>query len=66
MEKEKMICPHCGNPNSYADDNFCFNCGKQLYNFCSDEDCPLSDIDSGGLSPEMIFCPNCGAASTFF
>lgn len=65
MEHEKMICPHCGNPDCYVDDRFCFNCGKHLHNFCSDGNCPLSDHDSGELSSEMVFCPNCGAPSTF-
>lgn len=65
MEQDKMTCPHCGNPDCYVEDEFCFNCGKHLHNFCSNPDCRMSEQDSGGLGPEMVFCPDCGAASTF-
>lgn len=60
-----MTCPHCGNPNCSEEDNYCFNCGKLLYNYCSDPSCPLSDPESGGLSGDMVYCPECGSMSAF-
>lgn len=68
MEPENMTCPHCGNPNCLQVDLFCFNCGNHLHNFCTNEECQLSECSaegSGELGPEMVFCPVCGAESTF-
>ncbi len=66
MDAKKIICPHCGNPECEVEDTYCFNCGNPLFNYCTDVTCPFSDLDSGGLRPSDVFCPTCGAPSTFY
>lgn len=65
MEQEKVTCPHCKNPNCELYDRFCFNCGKLLWNRCTDGNCPCSNEDGGALAPDAVYCPVCGAPSLF-
>lgn len=65
-EIQYMTCPHCGNPECMDVDTYCFNCGNLLSNRCTDGNCPNSNEDSEGLRPTDVFCPDCGAPSTFY
>lgn len=65
-EIQYVVCPHCGNPECLEDDTYCSNCGKPLSNYCTNEKCQFSDIDSSGLRSTDVFCPDCGAPSTFY
>lgn len=64
MDKEKVTCPHCKNPDCDIEDTFCFNCGKPLWNRCTDGNCPMTD-ENQSLAPNMVYCPICGSLSTF-
>ncbi len=63
-ETEALVCPHCGNPECTEDDQYCFNCGKPLRNYCTNQGCEIC-IGNIELSPNMCYCPECGE-ETFF
>lgn len=66
MEEEKATCPHCGNPNCREGEKFCSNCGKLLWNKCTDEGCPFSYHEDAVLAPDAVYCSACGSPSLFF
>lgn len=61
----KVKCTKCGNPNCDLDDQFCFNCGANLTNYCSNENCIVNDADNPGLPKNYCFCPICGSKTTY-
>ena len=66
MEDEKLTCPHCGNTECLKKDDYCFNCGKALHNYCTNLSlCPFAEDGSFELEANMVFCPACGSLSTF-
>lgn len=64
-ETQYITCPHCGKSDCSEDEIYCSNCGNPLRNYCTNKNCPISDMDSGGLRPTDVFCPYCGSQSTF-
>ena len=63
-ETEAFVCPHCGNPECEEDDQYCFNCGKPLRNYCINQGCGIS-LGSIELMPYMCYCPECGEETLF-
>lgn len=61
---DAMVCPHCNCPDCGEEENYCYNCGRPLHNYCLDPNCPNSE-KGGGLRPTDVFCPCCGANSRF-
>lgn len=61
----KTKCAKCGNPDCDLDDHFCFNCGANLINYCSNEDCIVNDADTPGLPRNYCFCPVCGSQTKY-
>lgn len=60
-------CPKCGNPECALDDYYCFNCGADLGNYCSNENCVMNDEDEDEerrLNRNYCFCPVCGSKTT--
>lgn len=65
MDK-KRSCPNCGNPNCEEDHDYCWNCGIELQNCCTNAECPqlgLTDEDEYVviLPDHFTFCPYCGS-----
>ena len=73
-------CPHCGWPDCEGYSQYCQNCGKPLWNHCTDPKCPNAEIHEeyigtgeidedtglGTLPPEYCYCPLCGNKSYFY
>lgn len=73
-------CPHCGWPDCGGYGQYCPNCGKPLWNICTNTDCYNfnlheeyigtgefdEDVGMGSLLPTACFCPLCGSKSTFY
>ena len=66
-----LICPHCANPECEVDDFVCWNCGKELRNYCSNPECPQlplmasSELEGVTLMSKHVYCPHCGSRSRF-
>lgn len=63
--EEKITCVKCGNPECGCDDIFCFNCGAELKNYCTNQECVQNDSDDSELPEDYCFCPLCGSETTF-
>lgn len=64
-EQKNITCPHCSCPDCEEDHTYCFNCGKPLKNFCTNDACIASASNDSSLQPIDVFCPWCGEPSTF-
>lgn len=66
----KITCPKCNNPDCGQEDEYCWNCGAELINYCTNPECPqLAVLD--GTEPSVVlpsnftFCPYCGSPTHF-
>ena len=67
---EKIVCPKCHNPRCESDHDYCWNCGYELGNYCTNTECPqigLSDVDEYvvQLPSDYAHCPYCGHPSRY-
>lgn len=67
---DKYTCPNCHNPDCEEDHDYCWNCGIELGNYCTNKDCPqlgASDEDEYvvALPDRFTYCPYCGEKSHY-
>lgn len=60
-----MTCPKCGNPQCDIEDAYCFNCGVELKNYCSNPECIENAVEDPGFPHNYCFCPSCGSETTY-
>lgn len=62
---DKITCVSCGNPECEYDDIFCFNCGIELRNYCTNQECAQNNAEDPELPWNYCFCPSCGSETTY-
>lgn len=67
---DNRTCPHCKNPGCDPDDIFCWNCGRELRNYCANPECPQLPLEKTAfgdvtLPENYMYCPHCGSRSRF-
>lgn len=65
-EIKTKACPNCGNQECHDDDEYCFNCGVSLLNFCTNDCCSLNNGEPIALPDNYCYCPHCGEETDFF
>ena len=62
-------CPKCKNPECKSTDAFCFNCGHEIRNYCTNPDCKLGgakDPSDNVLPRHYCHCSMCGQPTRYF
>lgn len=63
---KSLACAKCGIESESEDAQFCFNCGAELHNYCSNNDCLSNNDDEPFILPSHHkFCDSCGSKTTF-
>lgn len=69
MNNSNLICVNCGFSEHLDDALYCQNCGIDLSNFCSNDDCEINNVtepEYATLPNNAKYCPYCGSKTTYF
>lgn len=61
-----VVCVKCQHNNHLSDATYCQNCGIELLNFCTNDDCPSYSDEISYLPKDASFCPYCGEKTTYY
>ncbi|WP_139024143.1 hypothetical protein [Desulfosporosinus sp. OT] len=60
-----MNCIKCECPELNDDDEYCWNCGYPIGNFCTNDHCVLNNGDPVPCPDNASFCSACGSETTY-